>query len=1414
MRHADLENHQSKRAAFAWYLQSSSSFTLKLGTMRLLLYLFFLMMVKPLRSFNVDTGKTWITPHTASLLWPTVLQHSDGNTTMILATSSADKGLGRLRKCTVLQEEIQCQEIPLRGKIKGSKNIQDGGIAIDRNSDWILACLQKKHRRAFTTTEDMNGVCTLLTTDLRSTAFLNLTKMVETKLNTIQSKNSRDKITDTSSSVSTDHISSACGELFGSAENNHMCKELGTEIAVILGGSENTKPDDFQNAKISVLNMMKSMWQKCSKIRFAVVQYGAQIQTELSLQESCNRLTAFFKVRNIKQQSSRTDIAATLQHVLDKVFDESRDSSQTGDKIIIVLASGQVFLENHRLRNVMNSLEMAMVKLYAPGIGEFTSNQWVPEELRKVVSDWFVQSTYEDFDSFLSELERETLSDSAENIPTEAPEHRNTNDNGDSKLPSQMEEDEEEEENDLPSGTEIAFILDGSGSIEPADFERAKAFIHKMMKTLYEKCFECNFAVVQYGFEIRTEFDLRENWDPRATLQKVLDIVQVCNVTKTASAMQHVLDSIFTESHGSHKDAAKVMIVLTDGEILLDEMNLTTVINSPKMAGIERYAIGVGGAFEKPKALNELRLIASGPGDTNVFQVTNYSALDGLLSTLQQSIIGIEGTQGDALEYELAQAGFSVQILDKQVLMFGAVGAFDWSGGILLYDLATKTAVFLNESKEEAKKAKYSYLGYSVAVVRTEYGPLYVAGAPRHSMKGKVLVFQDGRLKQTLQGEQVGSYFGSELCPVDVNHDGVTDLLLVGAPFYHIQGEEGRVYVYRLETETGSFTRKGHLNVQVTSPFARFGFTVASIGDINGDGYEDIAVGAPLEDQLSISSSFGSIYIFNGDKDKIKTSFSQRVKASEISSGLRYFGQSIDGGFDLTNDGLQDITVGSLENVVVLRSRPVVHFLTSMRFNPERILIFQNNSIVTAKLCFDTISALPVSQQVFAQLYILYTVDLDVKMSKTRVQFEDQNTTTSGKLLVSKHTCSELQLYTLPCDFDCFSSVFLRVKHELHMENDNMEFAVPVLDRYKPSEMHFQLPYKKDCNKTICAAHLTLTSQIQKEVAVGHTKEVTMNVSLTNSGDDSYMTTMVLNYPKNLHFKKVTVEPSSPAIHCGQPIPLTPVVLSCNCRIGHPVFKKTTANFSVIWQLDESIFQNKSAITVNITNINENSTVLTEEHILDVRYAFTAVLTKPVSLMYVNVSEGLLENKEFKFNINGENRFNATIKLQIWVPISIQGHNIITIKNASGTQETTECGVSPEPVPDLREYSGGTEPEGVRDVRYQCVRCSIRTDGDNITVTAELSLNNPYQFLKSRTVLLVPGEITFNRELYLGLKEENHRAEITLVFLKDEVFDPLPTVIGSCVGGLVLLAFIILLLWKCGFFKRNYKTMMEQEETS
>lgn len=53
--------------------------------------------------------------------------------------------------------------------------------------------------------------------------------------------------------------------------------------------------------------------------------------------------------------------------------------------------------------------------------------------------------------------------------------------------------------------------------------------------------------------------------------------------------------------------------------------------------------VQVGSAFENNKAYRELKLIASEPKMAHTFKVTDYSALDGLLSKLQQSIIHMEG---------------------------------------------------------------------------------------------------------------------------------------------------------------------------------------------------------------------------------------------------------------------------------------------------------------------------------------------------------------------------------------------------------------------------------------------------------------------------------------------------------------------------------------------------------------------------------------------------------------------------------------------------------------------------------------------------------------------------------------------------------------------------------------------------
>ncbi|XP_048017276.1 integrin alpha-E-like [Megalobrama amblycephala] len=96
-------------------------------------------------------------------------------------------------------------------------------------------------------------------------------------------------------------------------------------------------------------------------------------------------------------------------------------------------------------------------------------------------------------------------------------------------------------EDDDDAGAEIAFVLDGSDSIQPDDFQRAKDFIYNFMLNVWKACFNCNFAIVQYGSSIRTELSLLENKDRARALQKVKKIQQIFNLTNTASAIHHVL---------------------------------------------------------------------------------------------------------------------------------------------------------------------------------------------------------------------------------------------------------------------------------------------------------------------------------------------------------------------------------------------------------------------------------------------------------------------------------------------------------------------------------------------------------------------------------------------------------------------------------------------------------------------------------------------------------------------------------------------------------------------------------------------------------------------------------------------------------------------------------------------------------
>lgn len=65
---------------------------------------------------------------------------------------------------------------------------------------------------------------------------------------------------------------------------------------------------------------------------------------------------------------------------------------------------------------------------------------------------------------------------------------------------------------------------------------------------------------------------------------------------------------------------------------------------------------------------------------------------------------------------------------------------------------------------------------------------------------------------------QIGSYFGGELCSIDLDQDGETELLLIGAPLFYGEQRGGRVFIYQgreVRTRAPSEAGKGRAGGEV-----------------------------------------------------------------------------------------------------------------------------------------------------------------------------------------------------------------------------------------------------------------------------------------------------------------------------------------------------------------------------------------------------------------------------------------------------------------------------------------------------------------------------------------------------------------------------------------------------------------------
>nr|XP_048311037.1 integrin alpha-D [Myodes glareolus] len=986
---------------------------------------------------------------------------------------------------------------------------------------------------------------------------------------------------------------------------------------------------------------------------------------------------------------------------------------------------------------------------------------------------------------------------------------------------------------------DIVFLIDGSGSIDHRDFSRMKAFVKTLMGQFAST--NTSFSLMQYSNILKTHFTFTE-FRSSSNPQSLVDpIVQLQGLTFTATAIQEVVKELFHSKNGARKNAKKILIVITDGQKYRDPKKYSDVIPEAEKAKITRYAIGVGDAFQEHNALQELNTIGSAPPQDHVFKVNNFLALDSIQKQLQEKIFTIEGTQSrtsSSFQHEMSQEGFSAAFsMDGPVL--GAVGSFSWTGGAFLYPRNMRPT-FISMPQENVDM-RDAYLGYSTALAFRKGVHSLVLGAPRHQHTGKVVIFtqESGqwRPKSEVSGTQIGSYFGASLCSVDMNGDGSTDLVLIGAPHYYEQTRGGQVSVCPMPGGRSKWQCEATLYGEQGHPWGRFGAALTVLGDVNGDRVTDVAIGAPGEEENT-----GAVYIFHGvSKRDINPSPSQRVTGSQLSPRLQYFGQSLSGGQDLTQDGLVDLAVGAQGHVLLLRSLPLLKVGIAIRFVPKEVAktVYQCwKRIPTVLEAGEAVVCLTISKGSPDQLgdvqsSVRYDLALDPGRLISRAVFDETKnwTLSRRKTLGLGDHCEEIKLLLPDCVEDVVSPIILRLNFSLVGDSASTGNLRPVLAVGSQDHVTASLPFEKNCKQEhLCEGDLGISFNFSglQMLVVGSSPELTVTVTVWNEGEDSYGTLIKFYYPAGLSYRRI-MEIQQPhqrplRLACEAESTDRENLRSSSCSINHPIFREGAKStfvitFDVSYKafLGDRLLMRADASSEN-NKPESNKTAFQLE--LPVKYTvYTVIRRQEDSTKHFNFSSFNGERRKearHRYRVNNLGSWKLAISVHFWVPILLNGVAVWDVAVMTSAQGVS-CASQKEP-PRHSDFLTQIQRHSVLDCSIaDCLhfRCDIPSlgiqDELDFILKGNLSFSWVSQTLQKKVVVLSMAEITFDTSVYSQLpgQEAFLRAQGETVLEEFEVYEPISLIVGSSAGGLLVLALITAALYKLGFFKRRYKEMLD-----
>ncbi|XP_060714286.1 integrin alpha-7 isoform X4 [Tachysurus vachellii] len=636
-----------------------------------------------------------------------------------------------------------------------------------------------------------------------------------------------------------------------------------------------------------------------------------------------------------------------------------------------------------------------------------------------------------------------------------------------------------------------------------------------------------------------------------------------------------------------------------------------------------------------------------------------------------------EGRPQGHEQFGFCQQGLAASFTpDNNYILFGAPGTYNWKGLLFMASVVEDALVYktLEPSKRATIQdvAQNSYLGFSVDSAKgvMQHSELtFVAGAPRAKHTGAVVLLKKDSAYRLvpefiLWGEELASSFGYSVSTTDLNQDGWTDLI-VGAPNFFDRKAEigGAVYVFLNPAGHWNEARPIRLNGTYDS---MFGMTVSAAGDLDRDGYADFAVGAPFDGQ-------GKVFIFRGSAEGLDTKPSQVLDG--INAGVSRFGYSLSGGLDIDGNLYPDLAVGSLSDQVVLfRSRPVIHVIRDILVEPQHIDLTQHNCkgrdgvCVEVKACY-SYRAQPESYSPYITLGVHFEADTERRKSglQHRVRFLGRRSSEPEyihseelELRGQNHPACQTATFILQENIrDKLRPVSLSITHTIKKTrpdghsgghtHQRLGRLTPVLSLTPHNTLHSEVNFiREGCgDDNICQSNLKLSyrfgtrppiSDLFTALPIGENgvpvfslsdqKSVVLEVTVTNmpsdpshpddDGDDAHAAQLTLTLPHTLTYSGVRGQVVCEANQNGS---------QAECELGNPLKRDAVLTFYIILST--------SGITMETTSLSVDllmSTISEQLHLSPVTALARVVIDLPLTVSGVSRPHQLF----FSGSVRGE----------------------------------------------------------------------------------------------------------------------------------------------------------------------------------